>query len=222
MNENFKILRKKFNEIKNVGLIKSMRNGTTGIGYTFETLLGKKEDSQEFPDFHGIEIKSKLGYSKSPMTLFNCIPKRNNESAINYILSNYSWKEKNKPSFIFSNEVCCAKINKKYNYNFNLQIDYFKKRIIMQSYKNNIFIENVCYWDFKDLNKKLNTKLKSLAIVYAYPYKIKNKLYYKYLKMNTYKLKGFFEFLKLISENKINIQFYLKKNHEYGFLQSSY
>lgn len=212
MKENFKILREKFNEIKNIGLIESMRYGTTGIGYTFETLLGKKEDSECFPDFCGIEIKTKLGYSKSPMTLFNCIPKRNNESAINYILNKYSWNLRKESIFVFSNEIYCTQTSEKYGYNFKLKLDYLGKRIIMQSYKNNILQEDVCYWDFNDLNKKLNTKLKYLAIIYGYPYKIKNKLYYKYLKMNTYKLKGFFEFLKLVSENKISIQFYLKRN----------
>lgn len=213
MTENFKALRAEFITIKNKGLIKSLRKGTTGAGFTFETLLNKKEDASFLPDYKGIELKTKLGYSKSPLTLFNCIPKRNKKSAINYILENYSWKTSENIN-IFSYEVGCSKNDKKYNFSFKLEIDYLAKQIVMKSYKDNIFYENVCYWDFKDLEKKLNIKLKYLAIVLAYPYKVDGDLYYKYLKMTMYKLKGFFEFLELIKNGKINIHFYMKKNKE--------
>ena len=211
MKENFKELRKKFNIIKNMELIESMRKGNTGVGYTFETLIGKTEDTNSLPDYNGIEIKTKLGYSKSPLTLFNCTPKRNNESAINYILDNYSWLQKNSNNiYVFSNEVYFSKKPNKYTY-FKLDIDYFNKKIFMKSYKNDVFIENVCYWDFKDLMKKLYFKINYLAIIQAYPYKKNNKIYYKYVKMNSYKLKGFFEFLEAIRKNEIKVLFYMKR-----------
>ena len=50
-------LRSKFEMIKNAGWIMSMRDGTTGIGYTFECLLGKEEESFPIPDYGTIEIK---------------------------------------------------------------------------------------------------------------------------------------------------------------------
>ena len=37
-----------------MGLIAPLRRGSTGIGYTFETLLSKKEDSESNPDFLGM------------------------------------------------------------------------------------------------------------------------------------------------------------------------
>jgi len=40
-------IRKKLKEIKNKGFIKSIRKGTTGIGYTFETIFGLKETNIE-------------------------------------------------------------------------------------------------------------------------------------------------------------------------------
>ena len=36
-------------------------------------------------------------------------------------------------------------------------------------------------------------------------------MYYKYVKMEFYKLKGFFEFLKLIEDDKIHVDIYLKQ-----------
>lgn len=212
MKENFNILRKKFIYIKNLGLIKSLRNGPTGLGYTFETLLDKKEDSFSLPDFNGIEIKTKLGYSKSPMTLFNLVPKRKNESAIKYILDNYSWKNKTNNTSIFSSELYSTQYVSKNNFNFKIFVNYIETKIVIKSYKNNMFYENVCYWDFRDLERTLKRKLTYLAIIFGYPYKKYGVLHYKYLKMNTYKLKGFFEFLKLIENDKIIIKFYVKRN----------
>lgn len=49
----------KFDEVKARGWIDNMRCGDTGIGYTFETLLGIKENNDQLADFNGIEIKCK-------------------------------------------------------------------------------------------------------------------------------------------------------------------
>ena len=78
MEENIRLLRQKFIEIKKLGLIKSLRKGSTGLGFTFESLIGKAEDSRPLPDFNGIEIKTKLGYTKAPITLFTLVPHKNN------------------------------------------------------------------------------------------------------------------------------------------------
>lgn len=214
--KNFAILRKKFQKIKSMGLIESLRKGSTGIGYTFECLLNKKEDAETIPDFLGIELKTKLGYSKSPLTLFHCIPKRNGNSAIQYIFKRFSYKKINdKSTYIFCREIYKSNNKKIFNYTFKLYVDYYSEQIILKVYYNDFFLDNVCYWDFRELERKLKIKLKYLAIIHAYPYKINDRLYYKYLKMNTYKLKGFSEFLKLINEDKIYIVFYLKgtQNH---------
>lgn len=52
-------LLEKFDAIKERGWIDSLRTGDTGIGYTFETLLGIKENNDQQADFKGIEIKCK-------------------------------------------------------------------------------------------------------------------------------------------------------------------
>lgn len=57
----------KFDEVRALGWVESMREGDTGIGYTFETLLGIKENNDQKADFNvvggdparGIEIKCK-------------------------------------------------------------------------------------------------------------------------------------------------------------------
>jgi len=49
----------RFDHIHEQGYIGSLRPGDTGIGYTFETQLGIKENNDKRADFRGIEIKCK-------------------------------------------------------------------------------------------------------------------------------------------------------------------
>lgn len=52
-------LLQRFDAVKSQGWIDTMRPGDTGIGYTFETLLGIEENNDQVADFQGIEIKCK-------------------------------------------------------------------------------------------------------------------------------------------------------------------
>ena len=49
----------RFDHIHEQGYINSLRSGDTGIGYTFETQLGIKENNDRRADFRGIEVKCK-------------------------------------------------------------------------------------------------------------------------------------------------------------------
>jgi MvaI/BcnI restriction endonuclease family len=48
-----------FDAVHSQGWIDSLREGDTGIGYTFESMLGIKENNDRRADFKGIEIKCK-------------------------------------------------------------------------------------------------------------------------------------------------------------------
>ena len=60
----------KFEEIKAMGWVKSMRRGNTGIGYTLEELLGISENNISAPDLGNIELKAHRINSTSMITLF--------------------------------------------------------------------------------------------------------------------------------------------------------
>lgn len=72
----------KVQRIKEMGWVKTLRPGDTGIGYTFESLLGIRANSSRSPDYKGVEIKchrSKQDLlnrtrSKKKQTLFSLIP----------------------------------------------------------------------------------------------------------------------------------------------------
>ena len=84
MQTEIKNLKTLFQNIKNKGLNKSLREGHTSIGFTFESLINKKEDNFSLPDYNRIEIKTKLGYSKKPLTLLTITLKKDNDRASKY------------------------------------------------------------------------------------------------------------------------------------------
>lgn len=62
--------RRRFKEIRDMGFVKSTRRGPTGVGHTFETLLGLKEDNIAMPDLGEVEVKARRAGSGSMVTLF--------------------------------------------------------------------------------------------------------------------------------------------------------
>lgn len=67
----FKTLQNKLIEIKDKGFVHSLRRGSTGVGYTFEKLLGVAENNLPIPDIGGrVEIKTIRKDSESLVTLF--------------------------------------------------------------------------------------------------------------------------------------------------------
>ncbi|TNY24864.1 hypothetical protein BV497_16945, partial [Fulvimonas soli] len=57
-----------------MGFTESRRSNSTGIGKTFEDLIGVAENNAKEPDLHGFEIKSQRNLSGSYVTLFTKSP----------------------------------------------------------------------------------------------------------------------------------------------------
>lgn len=209
MNIKINEFKKLFLEIKNNENHKSLRTGNTGIGYTFENLINKKEDNLSIPDYNGIEIKTKLGYSKSPLTLFTLTPKKDNETATKYLLETFGYPNKNLKYKSFRTDVYLNKNNIVANkYIIKLKIDQENNilKLIILDIDLNI-IEDSIYWNLSDIKNRLQTKLNYLAHIIGYPYKFNNETYYKYTNLKIYKLKSFDNFLELLETNKIYITF---------------
>lgn len=66
-----KELQQRLKDIEQMGYVKSLRRGNTGIGYTFEHLMGLQETNIPIPDIGGrVEIKTTRRDSSSLVTLF--------------------------------------------------------------------------------------------------------------------------------------------------------
>ena len=203
--ENLEQLKQEFIRIKNMGYVKSTRKGLTGVGKTFEDLIGKPEDTKSMPDYHGIEIKTKLGYSKSYTTLFNLTPE--GELETQRLCKEYGYPDK----ILKDKKVLNISVTKNptlvaNKYFFHLKVDYDNQRLILiiKDRYNNL-LENKVYWNFKELKEKLSTKLQYVALIHAWPTTRNNITYYKYYKINFKKLKSFEKFIELIDNDIIRI-----------------
>lgn len=198
-------LKQEFMRIKNMGYVKSTRAGVTGVGKTFEDLLEKEEDILGLPDYNGIELKTKLGYSKSYTTLFNSTPAGVLE--IQRLCKEYGYPDKVlKNKKILNISITTTPTLVANRYYFSLKVNYLKKRInlVIKDCHNNL-LEDFVYWDFDVLKEKLYKKLQYVALINAWPTTRNNITYYKYYKINFYKLKGFEKFMELIDKGVIRI-----------------
>ena len=208
--EELKNLKKEFERIKKMGYVKATRMGYTGIGKTFEDLLGKKEDSLELPDYKGIEIKTKRGYTRCYTTLFGATPQGKKEFEIRRLRSIYGYPDnvyRNQKLLHASVQANCSTLVGN-RYLFKLVLDYEEQKLfLLITDKSMNFIEKKSYWTFDILKEKLNRKLQYMALVKAWPNKINGEDYYKYYDIDFYKLKDFNEFLKLIEDGTIRVTF---------------
>lgn len=221
MEKEILLLEKKFKEIKDKGYIKTVRNGSTGIGATFESLLGKPEESFEIPDFYGIEIKTRRAYSKSKISLFNAVPTGSSYYEVKRLRDKYGYpSKKDKRLKCLYADVEGTKLNKVgLWYYFKLKIDEKQERLILEIYNyRQELIDDTTYWDFYILKEKILRKLQVLALIKAMTNHKEGIEYFKYYKMNIYILKDFETFIKLIKEGKIIVTFKIDSytNNEYG------
>ena len=168
MIESIKYLKKLFYEIKNKGWIESETNNLGSIGHTFEKLLGIQTNELEFPDFDGIEIKTKNKYSSSYTTLFCCTPTGPHFHEVERLKDLYGYPDSKLKECNVLNTSVYSKYKNKVglNYYFELKVDKEKQKIFLLIFNDKKeLIENIVYWDFDVLEEKLYRKLKYLAYI---------------------------------------------------------
>lgn len=208
--ENFILsLKNEFNSIKKMGWIKSLRGGSTGVGYTFETLIGKKEDSFSLPDYNGIEIKTHRKRSKFLINLFSATPDGEDIFEIKRIYNMYGHIGKKRRRKSLGNSACSDSLtNVGIDYKFSLFVcDYYKKVFLCVYNRNNVLIDIHSYWTYDYLRQKLYNKMKYLAVIYADNKFINGVEHFKYESIYFYKLRGFDAFIDLIRNGKIVVTF---------------
>ena len=119
-------LNKEFMRIKNMGWVRTVVNGSAGVGLTFEYLLGKEFDNEGLPDYEGIEIKARRCYTKSLINLFNGNP-NSKEKVAQYLVNNYGY-----PDYIYKScNVLSAEVDtlekRKAGKNYKFILKVFRK-----------------------------------------------------------------------------------------------
>lgn len=140
-------------EIAGKGFVQTLRPGDTGIGYTFESLLGIKPNSSEKPDYKGIEIKTSRSI-KNRNTLFSMVPNwETSRLKSTTELANVRGKiGSHGPLKTIFNTVSARTIN-----SHNLLLNLADQEIMQQHHYNNE-IQTDVQWLMPDFLKKLQTK----------------------------------------------------------------
>ena len=208
MNNSIIELKKLFYEIKRKGWIKSDSNNLGSIGHTFEKQLGIQTNELEFPDFEGIEIKTKNKYSSSYTTLFCCTPTGPHFHEVERLKDLYGYPDSKLKKFNVLNTSIYSNYKKNVgkNYFFKLKVDKEKQKIFLLIYNWKMeLIEDIVYWDFDIIEEKLYRKLNYLAFIKADKLYKQKKKFFKYYSMKIYKLKDFETFIKLVEKGIIRI-----------------
>ncbi len=167
METNLELFIRDFNKVRDLGFVPSRRSNSTGIGKTFEDLIGVVENNAKEPDLHGFEIKSHRNLSESYITLFTkspTIPK----GANTYLRENYGSCDKEHPEIkVLHTSIFHGKFNTHIaGAKFSLEIDWPDKKLYIVVEKNNGELDKSVYYSFDSLQKAL-TKLQNLAFVSA-------------------------------------------------------
>ena len=220
MSKSMLILLAKFSEISKLKWSKGLTNNQNSVGLTFENLLGKKADSEIFPDYQNIEIKCTQRYSNFPMGLFTKAFDGPNIYETNYILEkygkNYSFipnKKYLKVALVYNEEVL---VNE--NYFFKLICSFEEQKIYINIYDKNKKLLDNPYIEFDTLKNHLLIKLSNLAVIYASKIEINGCNHFRYYAINFFKIKGFETFIDLITKGIItlNLECRVSLSKDYG------
>lgn len=204
------------------GWFKTTRKGPTGIGKTFEDLLGKVEDNNQHPDFHGIELKAHDSNSNNLITLFTKAP-TNPKKANTYLKEHFGYDVPKKIHCTINNELT---FNSKSNHYFKIINDTNKKLLVLNIYNSEKkLIDSTVSWSYDVLQKILNTKLSLLGLVHSQKKVFEKETYYKYSKLTIVSGINLESFLQAFNEGNIFIDIrigtygsgkYKGKTHDHG------
>ena len=189
MDNEWSQLHKEFLRIKEQNWVKTIKNGNNGI-----------------------ELKAKRYKSHSYTILFSCTPTGPHYHEVERIKDLYGYPHRELKEYnILNNSVFCnAKTKIGVDYFFEMEVNKKEEKLYLRVYNSKEqLIEKIVYWDFDILQEKLYRKLKKLALIKAYSKKIDGIEYFKYYKIDMYRLIDFNSFIDLIERGKIRINFKL-------------
>ncbi|WP_275668028.1 MvaI/BcnI family restriction endonuclease [Photobacterium kishitanii] len=195
--------------MSNMGEIKSLRNGNTGVGYTYEESLSLDENNRKDADFESmLEVKTFRAPAKSKLTLFTLSPvdKVNGGSVMRSYLNKFGSTSSRSGSLSLHTTIKAGRRNTyKKKLRFSVQVDREHEifRIVVEDFKTGALLDDSVSYDFHEISTALERKLKLLALTGARVRKDSNGEYFTYLCPVIYKLKSFEQFVSVFEKGDI-------------------
>jgi len=199
--ENFK---KDFSLIKQKGFVESHRSHNTGIGKTFEDLIGVAENNRQHVDYMDeIEIKSSRDLSNSMVTLFTKSPSYPKDA--NTRLREQFGKDEEGLKILHTT-IPGNKFNTFLGkFGFKLEVNETDKRIyiIVKDLETDRIIDSSCYYSFEDLQQIIEEKCKNIAFITASNKTVNNKELFHFEKATLLTGLTFRKFLDAVKNGNI-------------------
>ncbi len=227
--------------IREIGWIKSIRKGKNdaAVGNTLEQLLGIEENNLPIPNAGEWELKVQRETSNSLVTLFHMEPSPRGAKIVpNILLPLYGWRHEKAGTKYPENEMSfrsTTRANKYTDRGFIIIVNRDEKKIEFSfnaekvSEKHRDWLEWVRervghlndfdprpYWGFADLEAKARDKIKNMFFVLAKTKREGEYEYFLYDKIFMLSEFSFENFLKLIEEGIILIDFDARTGHNHG------
>lgn len=200
-----------FNKIQMKGFVGSLRSGSTGVGYTFETMMGIDENNSSGPDFKGIEIKCfrlKDGVVDQKKNLFLQEPRwidglPNTNSRVKAY--GYIDKERNRNALYSSVKV------RQNSHGLRIAIDDEKKELSIEYQK-----EPIAVYSFDIIEKRLKEKLADSVYIGAKRRRGRDGEEFHYCTLTYYANPSTQEFVNLVKLGFINIELRMHESRNHG------
>ncbi|PEB69603.1 hypothetical protein COJ38_21895 [Bacillus cereus] len=207
---------------KEDGYVKTLKKGDTGVGFTFESMLGISANASKSPDYKGIELKCsrskqekhKRKSSTGKQTLFTLIPNWGHLGNRKALVEQHGYDdiERNRKGL-----YCTIKVVPN-SYEFYLLLNREQEKISIMKHG-----EEVVFYEFERLKEALENKHKESLFITAHARKDEEGeeefLYDSAIYCNNVSFDGF---LDLISENLLGLDFAIHikdgKARDHGFL----
>ncbi|ELP6119272.1 hypothetical protein QTV43_000412 [Vibrio vulnificus] len=197
--------------------ILTRRGGSTGVGYTLESLLGIHENNFQQPDLYGVEIKASRSNSNSKISLVTASPK-DVDGSIRCLFLNI---RESKPDFnrFFATLSCRNPANIQGIFRFSLSVNRDKERLeVAVQNTDGTPTEYSGFYTFSELEQAVN-KLESLCLIEADSKFVLQNEYFKFRHVKNYELESFDKFLNGIESGLVtlDIRMSMKFNESGGF-----
>ncbi|CAH7175045.1 MvaI/BcnI family restriction endonuclease [Vibrio alginolyticus] len=199
----FEMVNKAISTLAEKPWIQTRRGGSTGVGYTLESLLGIHENNFQQPDLYGVEIKASRTESNSKISLVTASPKEIDGSIRCMFLD----IRKSKPDFnrLFATLSCRNPARIQNIFKFVLTVNREKKRLEVNVLNTDGTKTDFSgFYTFTELEQASN-KLESLCLIEADSKIISNNEFFKFRHVKNYELSSFECFLNGIESGLVTL-----------------
>ena len=205
-----------FDGVRNLGWVDSLREADNGVGFTFETLIGLKENNSKEADYKGIEIKCKQrkesGTGSTKTNLFQQGPTwlYGNDAKERIALLGY----KKNDGLLACHSQVTVQMN---NLGLKLTAQNRDSRVLL-----NKQATEVAFWPYKLLQDRLIEKHSRAAFIKADVKKVKDISQFNYRDLIYCERPSIERFMDLVCDKKIVFEFIMSekpngsiRNHGY-------